>query len=110
MRGLARLAAAALPFPLLFAATPAHADDVTLSGCWGAGVIVCDVSVEYGELPGIERYTTTVPVCAGSCTYVPVTLYRLDDLDGSLGPICVTYQSNVVTSPSCEVDHEEETT
>lgn len=106
MRALTRLAAvAAAAAPLLLASAPAHADDITVPGCWGAVVYVCDVSVEYGELPGVERYTTLVPVCLGSCQYVPVTLYRVD-ADGELGPICVTYETNLVATPRCDTDNE----
>jgi hypothetical protein len=66
--------------PLVLATGASHADPL-LPGCWGAGSeIVCDVSAS-----GVGIDSDSVPVCAGTCTNVPVP--SLDT--GS--DICVTY-------------------
>lgn len=79
-RVLTRLATTLLAAPLALTtlAAPAQASTgVTLPGCYGAGsAVYCDVTVTI-PVP-VEVYETSVPVCAGTCTDVPVTLARLD--------------------------------
>lgn len=79
-----RLRAALLVLPLVavpvvLGAVPAYAEDVTVPGCYGAGdAIVCNLTVTYTGVPGVEFYSETVPVCAGTCYDVPVTFVRAD--------------------------------
>jgi hypothetical protein len=54
------------------AVAPAGASTVTVPGCFGVGVIVCDPTLDY-ELPyRVTTTHTTIPVCAGTCTEVPL--------------------------------------
>lgn len=77
-RVLARLATVAAAIGLVAAAAPgaAQAGTTTVPGCYGVGVVVCDLTIRIGAPIGVESYQTTLPVCAGTCTYVPVTLVR----------------------------------
>lgn len=77
----------------LATATPAAADEVTvLPGCWGAATaIYCDVKVEYTLPYDVDTYTTTVPVCAGTCTDVPVTLVSATPQESP--QVCLSYEN-----------------
>lgn len=88
-RALTRLAlAATLPVAAL-TAMPAQA--TTVPGCYGAVVLICDVTVTV-TLPGlVETYSDEVPVCAGACYDIPVTLVR--SAPGAPGSICVSYEN-----------------
>lgn len=90
-RVLTRLATTMLAAPLALAtlAAPAQAEDLLLlPGCYGAGsAIYCDVTVTV-PVP-VETYSTTIPVCAGTCTDVPVTLVRRDTNEEIV--ICATW-------------------
>lgn len=91
-RTLARLASLLVAVPL--AATlgaPAASADVTVPGCYGVAVVVCEPTVDVGLPAGIELYEENVPICAGSCQYVRVTLVRF----GAGEPLhaCVSYRS-----------------
>ena len=52
------------------------------------GVVVCDPTVEFA---GVQTYQTDLPVCAGSCIYVPLTFVGT----GSDQPlhVCVSYRN-----------------
>lgn len=102
---LARLAvAAALPLALS-SVSGAAAEDVTVDGCYGVAVIVCDPTVHVSSPVKLQRYTMTVPVCAGTCTYVPVPMYRT--VDGGSPYLCVTWESDDLDSLSCNAPDEE---
>ncbi|HEX8003303.1 MAG TPA: hypothetical protein VF519_11475 [Mycobacteriales bacterium] len=87
---LARLALlAALPAGLL-ASSAAQA--TTVPGCFGAVVVACDPTVTV-TLPGAYyTYDTTIPVCAGPCVDVPVTLVGTQG-DPTPGSVCVSYEN-----------------
>lgn len=82
------LAAAAL---VAATAAPAAATEVTVPGCYGAVVVACDITIEVGLPVGVETYQTEVPVCAGTCTDVPVTLVRTTSGDPT--QVCVSYEN-----------------
>lgn len=92
-RLLHRVAATLLALPLaaLVGTPAAHADDVTVPGCYGVSVVVCDPTVSYGLPVGVETYQTEIPVCAGSCQYVRVTLVRT--AAGEPFQVCASYES-----------------
>ncbi|HVF04234.1 MAG TPA: hypothetical protein VNA20_05285 [Frankiaceae bacterium] len=75
-RALARLATVAATIPLLVgaAAGASHAGDTTVPGCYGAGFVVCDLTITIGAPIGVETYNTTFPICAGTCVDVPLTM------------------------------------
>ena len=79
-RTFARVALTLLATPVLAAtvAGTAHAGSVTIPGCYGAtsNGIVCNPTVSYGVPLGVDTYEETIPVCAGTCVDVPVTLVR----------------------------------
>lgn len=86
--------AATVPFALGATALTAHATESInlLPGCYGAGAaVICDVTVTAGVPAGVGTYQTTVPVCAGTCTYVPVTLVTVTGGDPLL--LCVSYHT-----------------
>lgn len=94
-RLFARVAATLLVAPLLTTAVPtsAQAVDVTIPGCYGASTAVyCDITLSIPAPYTVETYNTTVPVCAGTCTDVPVTLVRLKSTGDDLA-ICVTWEN-----------------
>jgi hypothetical protein len=112
------VAASALAVAAL--AVPASAGSKTIPGCYGASsVIVCDPTVSWGVPVGVETYETTVPVCAGTCQDVPVTLVRRTsgeplavcatwtDRNGYPGGTCVdgVLVDEVLTLTADEVDY-----
>lgn len=93
----ALVAAATLPFLAL--PVTAHADGVTVPGCFGAAsAIICDPTVEYVLPLDVTTYQTSVPVCAGSCYDIPVTLVRSNPVTNP--HVCFSYadRSGNVTS------------
>ncbi len=84
--------ALAAPLVVCFAAGPSWAEDVTVPGCY-AGVsgqtTLCDPTVSYGTPYTVGTYQTQVPICAGSCTYVPMTWPWLAPGEGT--KVCVTW-------------------
>ena len=78
-----RAATAALSLPLAFGAVLASAPaaqasgGVTVPGCYGVGIVICDPTVTYPEPVAVDKYTVIVPVCTGTCEYVKVTLVRV---------------------------------
>jgi hypothetical protein len=91
-RLMTRLATVLLAAPLALAATAgaAHATSVTVPGCYGASTaIFCNVTVTVGVPAGVETYTTTIPVCVGTCQDVPLTLVRTTS--GDPLQVCVSY-------------------
>lgn len=88
-RLLAPAVALSLPAFAAAAPAPAYAEPVTVPGCYGVAVVVCDPQVT-----GVESYTAEVPICVGSCTYVPVTLVRPSDGEA----FCVQYRPLTSTS------------
>ena len=101
-RLFARLATVLAAAPLLMGtvAGSAHAGDTTIPGCYGAGVVVCNLTISIGAPIGVGTYQTTIPVCAGTCRDVPVTLvgttpgeparacYRYSDYYGNVSSYC----------------------
>jgi hypothetical protein len=95
-------------------AAPAAAQGVTVPGCYGAVVIVCDPTVStYG---GVETSMTQYPVCAGSCVTVPgpgVDTSNLDRLvgcaswttrSGSGQEVCAAVSTNDADNIVCVYD------
>ncbi len=82
---LKRLAAVLLAAPLALAtASPAAANQtVTVSGCYGAVIPVCDVTV---VIPVDTASSWSTPVCAGTCTWVTVPWPGLTS-----SPACLSY-------------------
>lgn len=104
----ARLAVVAATAPLAvgLAAGTASAETITLfEGCYGASsVIVCDGELSYTLPYDVESYQTTVPVCAGTCTNVPVTLFRTVSTGQPLA-LCFSRTSHAgVTTTTCTAD------
>lgn len=72
---LARAATVLLALPFAFAiaaSAPAQAEEVEVPGCYGVSVVVCDPAVEFVLPAGTRPWSTTIPVCAGTCQEVPV--------------------------------------
>jgi hypothetical protein len=69
-------------------AAPAEATTKTVSGCFGVVVIYCDPTVEYVLPFAVGTTTTTIPVCAGTCTDVPVPVPTVDTVGSPR--VCVT--------------------
>ena len=75
---LARAAAVLLAVPAPFAfALPAQADPIEVPGCYGVAVVVCDPAIDIVLPVGLEPWSTTIPVCAGTCQDVPVNAYTV---------------------------------
>jgi hypothetical protein len=70
------------------AAAPASATSKTVTGCFGVVVVYCDPTVEYVLPFTVGTTTTTVPVCAGTCTDVPVPVPTVSLVGGA--HVCVT--------------------
>lgn len=90
-----RLAALLVALPLAASfASSAQADPI-LTGCYGASFVVCDPSV---SLP-VEMGGFSVPVCAGTCTYVFVPTVNTNN-----DPVCVEYTNERGTPgfPGCK--------
>jgi hypothetical protein len=96
-RVFARLAtvAVALPFAAGMVAGSAHAETVTVPGCFGAGsndTIVCDVTVT-GTRPSAHIGVAYVRVCAGECQDVPVQWVQ----PTTGADLCVDYKTGAGT-------------
>lgn len=105
-RALKRIATAAVALPLavgLGAGTANASQSVTVPGCYGGGTnatVVCDLTISVGVPAGVETYQTTVPVCIGTCQYVPVTLARVTS--GDPVQVCYSYRTlSGTTTGSC---------
>lgn len=102
MRRIALLLTA-LPLAIVAGAGPASAHDVDVPGCYGGGsgqTTLCDVTVHAGTPYHVETYQTTVPLCAGSCQYVPVTMPWFAPGDGT--EVCVSWlDGNGSTGGTC---------
>lgn len=93
-RLLSRLATTLLVAPLTVVAGSgaAEAVDVTVPGCYGAAsAVVCDATLSLPLPYTVETYETTIPVCAGTCRDVEVTLVRLVSTGDQL-VVCATWQ------------------
>ena len=88
-RALAALLA--LPLAATVGTATAAAEEITVPGCYGVSVVVCDPTVQYGA--GVETYTTVIPVCAGTCEDVRVTLVR--PAAGEPLSLCVSYEDRL---------------
>lgn len=86
-----RRSLALLPLALGALAAPAQADPVTLEGCFGVAVVVCDPTVTVTAPTTVGTYEYTVPVCAGSCYDVPVTMVS-GGVAGTAS-LCVSYET-----------------
>ena len=86
-----RRSLALLPLVLGLAAAPAQAESVTVPGCFGAVVLVCQPTVTVQSPAVVGTYELTVPVCAGSCYDVPVTMVSAG-VSGTAS-VCVSYES-----------------
>lgn len=80
-----------LPLALGVLAAPAQADPVTVPGCFGVAVVVCDPTVTITSPTTVGTYEITVPVCAGTCQDVPVTLVSASQ-PGTTS-ICLSYET-----------------
>lgn len=100
-RALARAAAVLLAVPAALAlSTPAQADPIEVDGCYGVAVVVCDPAIDVVLPVGLEPWSTTIPVCAGTCTDVPVDAYTVGTNDEPR--VCVkTEDRNGNESRSC---------
>lgn len=84
---------------LLCSPVTAAAADPTLPGCYGAATaIVCNVTVDVRLPYAVGTTQTTVPVCAGTCTDVPVTLVQATATWP--GEVCVSYTDRSGTQQS----------
>jgi len=70
-------------------AGPASADVVQIPGCYGVGIVLCDITVSVDTPAEITGFTTIdVPVCVQTCQTLHVPVPTLaTNLNGS---ICVT--------------------
>lgn len=107
-RLFARLATVVAAVPLVLGSVTgsAQAGDTTIRGCYGVGVVVCDLTITINAPIGVESYQTYIPVCAGTCTTVPVTFvrttpgeptqlcYRYSDFYGNVSSYCATGGGN----------------
>jgi hypothetical protein len=98
---MTRLATLLLGIPIAFATGAGTAGATTVPGCYGASTaIVCNPSADVGLPYGVETYEMTVPVCAGTCQDVPVTLVRTKPGQSYL--VCTSYEDAAhVAHPSC---------
>ena len=91
-RTLARLAAGLVMLPAALLATGGTASAQTVPGCYGVLLVFCDPTVS-AEVPyELDRRTILVPVCVGSCTYVPVT-YPVPHSTGGDVEACATWET-----------------
>lgn len=96
-RTLKRIAAVVVALPLavgLSAGSANASHTVTVPGCFGAGspsLVICNLTVKVGVPAGAETYQTTIPVCAGTCQNVPVTLVRTTA--GEPTQVCYSYNT-----------------
>ena len=96
-RTLSRLLTMAVALPLaatIGTGTASANHSVTVPGCYGAGTsgtVICNLTVTVGVPVGAETYQTTVPVCAGTCQQVPVTLARTTP--GEPTRVCYSYNT-----------------
>lgn len=94
-RILKRIAAIAVAVPLavgLQAGAAQANHGVTVPGCYGAAFAVyCDVRITVGVPAGVGTYQTEIPVCAGTCVYVPVTW--VTTTPGEPTSLCVSYRT-----------------
>lgn len=108
-RTFARVATTLLAAPLLAAgvAGTAQAESVTVPGCWGAttSAIVCNPTVTYTVPVGVTTYETVVPVCAGTCVDVPVTL--VTTTPGQPLSTCVSWTDRAGNPSSRCVDNDD---
>ena len=76
--------------------------DVTVPGCYGAATVVyCDPTVTATVPYTVESYETTVPVCAGTCYDVPVTLLSLEQTGAPLAVCATRYSQAGVPTTTC---------
>ncbi|HVF04235.1 MAG TPA: hypothetical protein VNA20_05290 [Frankiaceae bacterium] len=105
-RTLKRIAAVVVALPLAVGVAGGTANashSVTVPGCFGGGTsntVICNLTVTIGVPLGAETYQTTVPVCAGTCQNVPVTLVRTKP--GEPAVVCYKYtRLNGTTVSAC---------
>ena len=107
-RTLSRVLTLAVALPLAIGAVSgsAHAEEIAkLPGCWGGvtpAAIVCNLTITAGVPYDVETYQTSVPVCAGTCQNVPVTLARTKP--GEPLSVCYSYTNGAGVPVSNCVD------
>jgi hypothetical protein len=74
------------------AAAPAGATTVTVPGCYGVGVIVCNPTLDAVLPYKVTSTATTIPVCAGTCTDVTVDV---PGVASQPSHVCVTAEDRV---------------
>ena len=109
-RLVSRLATLAIAVPLTLAAVAGSAQanhvGTTVPGCYGGGTnatVVCNFTVSVGNPYATYKYTQQVPICAGTCSYVPVTLYGVTSTGEQLN-VCYSYTNGSGTLFSDCVD------